>query len=59
VKGFKNEEAALRTAKKQAVFEEKRKTALILVKMGLSFFSIAEATGLPDVEIEKLAKDNF
>ncbi|MGL5543230.1 MAG: hypothetical protein ACRDB2_07845, partial [Fusobacteriaceae bacterium] len=59
VKWFKNEESALKTAKKEAVFEEKRTTALILVKMGLSIFSIAEATGLPDAEIEKLAKDNF
>lgn len=59
VKWFRNEESALKTAKKEAVFEEKRKTAIILVKMGLSIFSIAEATGLPDAEIEKLAKDNF
>ncbi|MGL5962812.1 MAG: Rpn family recombination-promoting nuclease/putative transposase [Fusobacteriaceae bacterium] len=59
LKWFKNEESALRTAKKEAVFEEKRKTAIILSKMGLSLFSIAEATGLPDTEIEKLSKDNF
>lgn len=59
IKWFKNEESALKTAKKEAVFEEKRKTALILIKMGLSPFSIAEATGLPDSEIEKLTKDNF